>query len=243
MILVLDIGNTNIHTGIYKSDRLIKTENWITSNGIEKRILKILSRKKIEGIGIASVVPELNQKLKIFFEKKFRIKPLFISAKIKMPVEIAYKDLGADRIANIVGAYVRYSCNFMVFSFGTAITGDAVLKSGVHLGGLIMPGMETQLWSLNEKTALIKNITLTVPKNLLGRNTNDCVRSGIFNGTRLAIQEFIREVCRTSKNDFKIIATGGWGKKMFHYIPQIDRYDRDLTLYGILKLYYYNAKK
>jgi len=242
MILILDIGNTNIHMGLYHNETMVRVDKWATKNGFDKKFFRdLLCNKDIEGVGIASVIPALNQRLNNYLEKNFGIKPLFVCSTLKMPVKIGYKNLGADRIANIVAGFIRYHQDLMVFAFGTAITGDVVSKNGIHLGGLILPGLETQLWSLNQRTALIKNNPIEVPAKLFGKNTNECVQSGIVNGTKFSIQGLIREIKKRTKKNYKIIATGGGGKKMAHLIPEINKYDRDLTLYGILRLYYYNV--
>ncbi len=243
MILIFDIGNTNIHIGYYRDDKLIQTKKWRTANGLNNKLLKnLIFKKSIEGVGVASVVPLLNQKLSGFFLNNYFIKPFLVSAKIKMPVKIAYKNLGADRIANINGAYIRYKCDLIIFSFGTAITGDVVLKNGVHKGGLIMPGVETQLWSLKKKTALIKNVHLEKCLSLLGKSTNGCVQSGIINGIKFSVEGFISRIKKLYKRNFQVIATGGWASRLCQIISGIDNCDNYLTIYGIHQLYKQNVK-
>lgn len=242
MILTIDIGNTNIHIGLYHQEKMFLNKKYATKYGIDKKFFRKLCRtKNIEGIGIASVVPTLGNKLIRYFKKDFGIEPLVICSALKMPVKIAYKNLGADRIANIVGGFSRYHRNLIILSLGTAITCDVILKNAIHLGGIILPGLETQLWSLKQRTALLKNIQLEPPSSLLGKNTNECIRSGIINGTKFGIQGFIQKIKKTTGKHYKIIATGGDAKKFSGVIPEIDIYDQDLIHYGILNLYYYNA--
>lgn len=243
MILTIDIGNTNIHIGLHHQEKMFLNNKYATKYGIDKRFFSNLCRtKNIEGIGIASVVPTLGKKMTRYFKKDFGIKPLVVCSALKMPVKIAYKNLGADRIANIVGGFIRYHSNLIILSFGTAITCDVILKDATHLGGIILPGLETQLWSLKQRTALLKNIQLESSNSiLLGKNTNECIRSGIINGTKFGIQGFIQRIKKTTGKHYKIIATGGDAKKLSGIIPEIDIYDQDLIHYGILNLYYYNA--
>jgi type III pantothenate kinase len=242
MILTLDVGNTNIHFGLYKNNRLTKTGKISLLKSLaEKKFLKdVPGQCSIEGVAIASVVPSLNPKFARYFKKEMRIDPLFVTPKLKMPVKIAYPSIGADRIANINAGFLRYHCNLLIFSFGTAVTGDVVSKNGLHSGGVILPGLETQLWSLHQRTALIKQIALKPPTRYIGRNTSECVQSGIFNGMIFCIQGFIKKIATDRRNRYRVIATGGWGGKMAQFISEIDTYDQDLTLYGILKLYKYN---
>ncbi len=242
MILILDIGNTNIHIGYYKNEKLIQTQT-LPKAGMNKKLLKgLLYKKSIEGVGVASVVPSLDQKIYRFFSRDFSINVFFINAKIKMPVKIAYNNLGADRIANINGAYIRYKGDLIIFSFGTAVTGDVILKNGIHRGGLIIPGLQTQMWSLKQKTALIKNVHLKKSTPLLGKNTNDCVQTGIINGIKFSIEGFIAKIKKVYKRDFLVIATGGWAKRLCFLVPEIDKCDHHLTLYGIYQLYKQNVK-
>ncbi|MEO0184446.1 MAG: type III pantothenate kinase [candidate division WOR-3 bacterium] len=244
MILTLDVGNTNIHIGVYQNERLIKAELMETKKYFDRNLLRrLFNQYNIEGVGIASVVPTLNQRLRECIEKVYDIKPIFISSGLKLPVKIAYKQLGADRIANVCAGFFRYHTDLIIFSFGTAVTGDVISKKGVHLGGIIMPGIKTQIWSLSKKTVLVKHTSLSAKINYLGKNTRECVQSGVFYGIVFSIQGFIKKVEKDIRTKYQIIATGGWGRKMAKAIPRINKYDQDLTLYGILKLYHYNAQK
>lgn len=244
MILTLDVGNTNIHMGVYQNERLViaelmKTKDYYDNN----RLRRLFRRYDIEGVGIASVVPALNRNLRECLEKNYNIKPFFISSRLKLPVKIAYGKLGADRIANISAGFFRYHTDLIIFSFGTAVTGDVVLKKRVHLGGIIMPGIATQLWSLSQRTALAHYTSLSGQISYLGKNTRECVQSGVLYGMIFSIRGFVRKIENDTKTKFKIIATGGWGKMMAKVVPEINKYDQDMTLYGIAKLYYYNAQK
>jgi type III pantothenate kinase len=241
MIIVFDIGNTNIHLGYYKDNKLLRTEIYKTEIEIGKDLLKkILYKNEIEGVGISSVVPQLSEKLVKHLRREFNIKPLLIDAKIKMPVRIAYKNLGADRIANLNGAYLKYHSPILIFSFGTAITGDLVSREGIHLGGFIAPGIESQLSLLNQRTALVRNIKLKSPQNFFGRSTSECVSSGILYGIKFLVRGFIQEAKNTYRDGLKVIATGGWAKRMMRLIPELEIYDGEITLYGIFNLYKYN---
>ncbi len=244
MILSLDIGNTNIHAGFYQNENLVRIITLPVKIFIRTQYLKqLLKRNNIEGIGIASVVPEAGQKIADYINEYHGIKMILINPSLKLPVRIAYnKNLGADRIASIAGGFVRYRQSLIILSFGTAITFDVVSRTGIHYGGVIMPGVETQLWSINQKTAQIKTSIMKPGNRLLGRSTNECIQSGIFNGIKLSIQGFIKETMKQRKQKYKVIATGGWGKTMMELIPEINRYDHDLTLYGIMKLFHLNAQ-
>ncbi len=242
MILALDIGNTNIHAGLYQNERLTELIILPTKNAVKSKFLTpIFRNRNIEGVGIASVVPILDQRIIGYINNHYGVKTILVNSSLKMPVRMAYKNLGADRIANIVAGFYRYQHDIIIFAFGTATVYDVVLKTGIHLGGAIFPGIDTQLRSLNEQTAQIKTFTLKTSSRLLGKNTDECIQTGIFNSTKFAVQGFIRATMRLRKHKYKTIATGGWGKIMSRLVPEISRYDSDLTLYGILKLFCYNG--
>ncbi|MEO0136520.1 MAG: type III pantothenate kinase [candidate division WOR-3 bacterium] len=242
MICTFDIGNTNVHIGLYQNGCLVYTQRWRTQQGFERKIIgRLLAKREIEGVAIASVVPNVSKMLTQYLRSRFGIKPFFINARIKMPVKIAYGNLGPDRIAAINGGYLRYHDNIIIFSLGTAITGDVVTEEGIHCGGIILPGPDTQLWSLTQKTALISKISLNGRFNLLGKNTTGCVRSGILNSTKFTIERFIEEIKNNYKKQYRTIITGGWAPRFAHLITGIDRVDEDLILYGIFQLYQKNV--
>lgn len=245
MVIAIDIGNTNIHLGWYDKEILKRMITIPNKGRLNRGILKkIFFKDEIEGVAIASVVPEVCKNFTDYFKKNLPFAPLIISAKLKSPVRFYYHnldDLGADRVANIIGGFSLCKRSLIVFSFGTAITADVVSKDGKYLGGIIFPGIETSLWSLKNRTSLLKNVSFKKPKNLLGKSTARCVQSGIFNGTKLMVQGFIREIEKKMRIRFYCLCTGGWGRFMKDHIPEIDLYKPDLTLKGIIKLYYLNV--
>ncbi|MEO0141768.1 MAG: type III pantothenate kinase [candidate division WOR-3 bacterium] len=244
MVIALDIGNTNTRFGFYRKDRFEKIIQIPTRDGFKKNLPKEIFEKDIQGVAIASVVPELSRAYIKFFQKNFHLKPLVISGTIKSPVKFRYREirnLGADRIANVTGGHLRFPRDLIIVSFGTATVCDVVLKEGNYLGGMIAPGIETGLWALELRTRLLKKIPLRITRKILGLSTEECLRSGILNGTKFMIQGFIREIKKEKRRDFLCISTGGLGQLMRRLIPEITYYVPDLTLQGVIKLYYYNV--
>lgn len=244
MVGVFDIGNTNIHCGLYDGEILHKKDIFpATRHGITDNLEKFFEDKKLEGIAIASVVPRLTAQCVAYFKKKYTISPLIVSSKIKSSLTFRYDNpetLGADRIAHVVGGLARYKRNVIVVDFGTATTLDAVLKNGTYLGGVITPGIGMSLDVLSEKTALLTRVQLKRPKRVIGRSTEECIQSGIFHGTVAMVSGFIYRIKIDARKRFLCIATGGWGNVVSPYIEEIKEFDPDLALFGVLKMYQYN---
>ena len=141
----------------------------------------------------------------------------------------------------MVGGLARYKRNLIIVDFGTATTLDIILKDGYYLGGIIFPGIGTLMDALVERTSLLKKVSLKKPAHIIGTSTEECIQSGIFNGTVAMISGLIRKIRKEYRKNFLCVATGGWGKIMSSQIEEIKYFDPDLCLFGILKIYYYNA--
>lgn len=252
MVVAIDLGNTYIHIGLYRGENLtgfakMPHAGKINKITIEKFFAKLglwENSKIIEGAAIASVVPVLTSKLTEYFKEKFIVSPIIVSSAVDCRLKFGYykpKTLGPDRIANAVGGLARYKSNLIIIDFGTATTFDVVLKDNNYLGGMIIPGIETGLWALTEKTALLSKMPFKKPSRVIGRSTKECLQSGIFNGTVVMVQGLIHKIKKEIKKKFLCIATGGWGNVMASQIPEIDHFDPDLCLFGVLKIYYYNV--
>jgi type III pantothenate kinase len=239
IVAAVDIGNTRMHAGFYRGDRLVSSIS-IPTQAPAPIIEKAFAGKNIEGAAIASVVPVRGRRLDVYLEKRFRIRPIIISHRLKLPFVIRYhrpRDLGADRIAASAGAYLRYSRNVIVVDLGTATTIDVVLANGVHAGGIIAPGIGTSAWALAQKAALLRRENLSRQPAVIGTSTAGCVRSGILNGTSHMVRGFIRDIRKKFRRNFLCVATGGWGKFAKRTVPEIDRFDPDLCLFGIMRIY------
>ncbi|KPJ71845.1 hypothetical protein AMJ52_08295 [candidate division TA06 bacterium DG_78] len=245
MVAVFDIGNTNIRMGLYEAQKLVKRITYPTSTkSVEKKFIDVLIHKNLEGIAIASVIPLVTQKFVRYFRRGFAISPLIISSKLDCHLTYEYykpETLGADRIANVVGGLERYNKDLIVIDFGTATTIDIVLKDGRYLGGLIMPGIGASLETLSKKTALLPLVKFKKPIKTIGRSTEECIQSGVFNATVAMMKGLIVQIRKEKKKKFLCIATGGWSKIMTPMIREIKYCDPDLCLYGVFKIYNYNA--
>ncbi len=146
MVVVLDIGNTNFHLGLYQGETLVKHLIYpLSEKTIEDKVRKAIDGSKLEGVVIASVVPGLTQRYMQFFKKQLSLIPLLVSPDVKCHLTFGYyrpHQLGADRIAAAVGGLVRYKRDLIIIDFGTATTLNVVFRNGRFVGGIIIPGVE-----------------------------------------------------------------------------------------------------
>ncbi|RKX70349.1 pantothenate kinase [candidate division WOR-3 bacterium] len=243
MVLSIDIGNSYIGMGLFKDDQITDRRTITTPKrmtGFEAK--EIIAGYEMEGIGLASVVPKLTRPF-IEAGNELGIKVVEVSYRSKTNLRFEYHDpstIGADRIANAVGGLKSYRSDLIIVDLGTATTFDVVLKEGVYLGGIICPGIESSLEALVENAALIPQIELKLPERIIGRNTAECIRSGIIFTTIGQISEIVGRIRKEHKRDFRVIATGGWGGEIKELSDLIDDYDADLTLKGIHEIYHLN---
>jgi type III pantothenate kinase len=236
MLLAIDIGNTNITLGVFRKKTLIKKYCFPTKgNKILAHLKKISALHKIDRAIIAGVVPNAQSLL----EKKLKqlnIKTLIAGRDIIVPVKNLYqypKQVGQDRLVNAFAAIQLYGYPAVVVDFGTAITFDIISKNKEYLGGMILPGLLISLEALHEKTALLPNVKLKKPKNLIGRNTKESILSGIVYGFSNLSDSLIRQLKANLGNNTKAIGTGGNIRFIGRLSKEFDKLDQDLTLKGI----------
>jgi type III pantothenate kinase len=151
--------------------------------------------------------------------------------------------LGADRIAAVVGALSRYDRDVIVIDAGTAITIDVATRGWLHLGGIICPGMNVLSEQMYRQTAKLPRVRIRKPKNLIGRSTEECLQSGIFSGTMAMVSGLVRDIRKQERRDFLCVTTGGSGKVIAANVNDVDCYDDDLGIYGVLDIYYRSVQR
>lgn len=254
MVLVIDIGNTNIKLGIFKDNFLIASGRIAThyrrtsdeygllvTNLIE---IHKLSKKDINGIIISSVIPDLNYTFEHMCEFYFGITPLVLGAGVKTGLNIKYdnpKEVGSDRIAVCVAAMKEYGKPLIVVDFGTATTINIVGRDNEFLGGLICPGIKTSLESLAASAAKLPKIELVTPKGVIGKSTVTNMQAGIFYGFIGMLEHIVKKIREEQGlEDAKVIATGGLSEYVNKGTNIIDRIDRRLSLKGLNYIYQMN---
>lgn len=248
MILVIDIGNSNITFGIFDGDELIKRfrapSNICDLTPIEENTNGL----NIDGVIIASVVTGLDYEYKAALDKKFGIDtlvltpetPLDLNIKLDNPLEV-----GADRIANAIGVLEKFGQNAIVIDFGTATTFEVVTKKREFIGGLITTGLHLQLNALSAKTSKLPHIELYPPKHAVATNTVDAILSGIVLGNACMIDGMIKKFrAELAPEEYIVVATGGFASFIEGYMKgSFDYILPDLTLEGLLAIYKYCNNK
>ena len=255
MILVLDVGNTDVVLGVYKGKELvdfwrISTDKNKTSDEHQILIYQFfqynnLNIKDIKDVVIASVVPNIMYSLERAIRKLFNITPLIVGPGIKTGINIKYDDpaeVGADRIVNAIAAYEKYGGPLIIVDFGTATTFCAVNQKGDYLGGIICPGIKISAEALFDKASMLPRIEITKPKHIIGRTTVSSMQSGIIYGFIGQVDHIIRLMKRElAMKGIKVIATGGMANLIASGSEAIDEVNTFLTLEGLKTVYQMNS--
>jgi type III pantothenate kinase len=256
MLLVFDIGNSNIVLGTYKDDVL--TNHWRISTDRQKTgdeygmlindLFQFhgLKMRDIKAIIISSVVPPLVVPLVKMCQRYFKIEPLVVGPGIKTGIRLKYenpREIGADRIVNAVGAYEKFGGPLIIVDFGTATTFCAIEENGDYLGGAIAPGIGISTEALFQRAAKLPRIELVKPKSVICRNTINSMQSGIIFGFTGQVDEIVRRMKKELGADAKVIATGGLAKLIAQESQTINYVESFLTLDGLNILYKKNCKR
>ena len=242
MKIIGDIGNTEVKVCLVDNDFKItnkiniKTSN-ISNSKIKSQINPILKNNKIDKVIFSSVVPKIYKLFSSYFKLKLNIKTIEIK-KLKLNklinILVNKKQVGSDRLANSIAA-IDYKSNYIIIDFGTATTFDVIIKNK-YLGGIISPGINLSLNTLISKASLIPAINLKKITYVIGKNTNDAVRSGFYWGYAGLIDNMIKLIKRQTKSGFKVILTGGLADLYKNSIITKCKVDKDLTIKGIIKI-------
>jgi type III pantothenate kinase len=249
MLLVVDVGNTQTHFGVYQEAMEDISEHWrfatvrestgdelaaALSNLLE---LRGLTLGDVDASIISSTVPQLVEQWAQVASRYLSHPMLVVGPTIRtgMPIRIDNPhEVGADRLVNSVAAYERIQNTCIVIDFGTAITYDVVSAAGEYLGGIITPGAEISIEALYEHAAKLPKVELAEPRSLIGKSTVDAIRSGIAFGFAGQVEGIVRRLRHELGDDAKAIATGGLARVVVPFIREtIDEVDELLTLTGL----------
>lgn len=256
MILVIDVGNTNITFGVYDEKKLVTTFRMISRTtrtsdeyGMDIRQLLLLngiSIEQIEGTVVASVVPNVMHSLIGGIVRYVGTRPLIVGAGIRTGIRIVTenpKEIGPDRIVDAVAAYEKYGGPVLVLDFGTATTYDYVTKDGCFAAGVTAPGIQISAKALWEDTAKLPMVEIRKPKSILAQETISSMQAGLVYG-QIGQTEYIINMVKkeTGIPDMKVVATGGLGRIICDETDAIDVYDSSLTLDGLRIVYEKNRR-
>ncbi len=255
MLLVIDIGNTNIVFGVYDGDTLIN--HWRLSTSIQKTVdenaillnsllnFENIKLTDIDSAIISCVVPPMLIPFEIICRKYIGIRPLVVEPGIKTGMPILYEnpqEVGADRIVNAVAGYEKYKKALIIVDFGTATTFDYITARGEYAGGAIAPGIMISLGALFERASKLPRVELIKPKSLIGKNTVHAMQSGIIYGYVGLVDGIVNKMKEEIKVAPYVIATGGLSSFIFKESQTIDEVDEMLTLRGLKMLYQKNKE-
>ncbi len=243
MKIIGDIGNTEVKICLVDKNFNIKKKIILKSNNItlfiiKKKLNKFLKYKKhINYVVFSSVVPQIYKQFSHFFKSNLNIsiteiKNLNLNKIID--IKVNKKQVGSDRLANSIAA-IDNKFNYIIIDFGTATTFDVIVKNK-YLGGIISPGINLSLRTLTSKASLIPTINLKKISNVIGKNTNEAVRSGFFWGYAGLIDNMIKLIKKKTRIRFKVILTGGLADLYKNSINTKCKVDKDLTIKGIIKV-------
>ncbi len=248
-LLVVDVGNTQTHVGVFDFGGTIVTEHWrfTTARGSTSDELGVmlasllalrgLSFPDLRGSIISSTVPQLYDQWRTLAERYLGQEMLAVGPSLKtgMPIRTENPhEVGADRLVNSVAAYDRFHSTCVVVDFGTAITYDAVSGAGEYLGGIITPGIEISLEALSERAAKLPIVELGEPRAVIGRSTVEAIRSGIAFGFAGQVDGIVGRLRAELGEATQVIATGGFSTVMYPFIKDsINSIDELLTLTGL----------
>jgi len=257
MVVTIDIGNTNISFGIFKENNInnpeiqasgnLQTNKNITTDELAIHFLNLMKLWNLNPVDldgkviISSVVPQIDYEFVHMFQKYYKTTPYFVSVK-DVPIKVNYDfpdEIGADRLVNAyAGVKIYPLSNLIIVDFGTATTFDIVTGEGSYEGGLIMTGILTSLRALEEKASKLPHIDLSAPSRLIGKNTVECIRSGIINGNGAMVDEIVNRISNEMGwKNYTVIATGGMSKLIKASSRKIDVLDSQLTLKGLFYIW------
>lgn len=251
MILVMDVGNTNIVLGVYDEKKLIvhwrmATDKEKTSDEFGMFIVNLfkneqLDMEEIEAVIISSVVPPIMYSLEHAIRKYLKVEPVTVGPGIKTGINIKYenpREVGSDRIVNAVASYEMYGGPLIIVDFGTATTFCTINSKGEYLGGVICPGIKISVEALFQKAAKLPRIELVKPDTVIGRNTVASMQSGIVYGYVGKVDYIVRRIKKEmNEKNIKVIATGGLARLIASESETIDEINAFLTLEGLRIIY------
>ena len=256
MVLAVDIGNTNVVLGTFEGEQIrflgrLATDRGATELDYTVQIRNLLrlndmSGASFEGAIICSVVPAVTGNMKEAVQLLVKQNVMVVGPGLKTGLKINIDNpgaLGADRVADAVGAVSQYPLPLITIDMGTATTIGVVDETGSFIGGMIVPGVMVSLNALSGGTSQLPHIALEPPKQPIGRNTVDCMRSGIVYHNAAGVDGMISRIEEQLGRKCTVVVTGGLSSSIIPYCRHEMIYDPDLLLKGMMVIYNKNKRK
>ena len=257
MLLVVDVGNTQTHFGVYPAGASEVAEDWrfatvpeSTSDELGSALSNLLGLRglgfsDIQGSIVSSTVPLLSEEWARMAGRYLSHEMLIVGPGLRtgMPIRTDNpREVGADRLVNAVAAYTQLQRGCIVVDFGTAITYDIVSDEGEYLGGIITPGAEISIDALYRRAAKLPKVELVEPRALIGKSTVEAIRSGIVFGFAGQVDGIVGRLREELGEDTPLIATGGLSGALVPMVRvRVDAVDARLTLTGLRIIWERNA--
>lgn len=250
MILVIDVGNSNTVIGVYVHEQLLlrwrmRTETRITKDELRAKLYGLMRCDGLEGetvelMVLATVVPDLAVTWQAVARLLCKEELIMVSGSEDYGLKFHYpkpEQVGADRIANALAARELYHAPAIVVDFGTATNIDVIDRSGSYCGGTISPGVDISLRALFERAAKLSTVRLHAPQDVIGKSTEDALRSGILYGAAAQAEGLVARIKTSLREenspDCMVIATGGMAAFIAKFTSIFDVVDQDLTIEGL----------
>lgn len=256
MVLTIDIGNSNIVIGCSRDNKILFVERLSTNTTATeleyaisfKNVLELygINPAEMDGAIISSVVPNITNVIKRAINKIIHKDAMVVGPGIKTGLKIMIDQpaqLGSDLVVDAVAGINEYPLPLIIFDLGTATTISVVSKDAEYLGGVIMPGIGISMDALVGRTSQLRKISLDPPKNIIGKNTVDCMKSGMIYGTASNIDGMIERISAELGEKPTVIATGGLAGTVIPYCKHEIILDNELLLKGLMVIYNKNAEK
>ena len=250
MLLVIDIGNTNVVLGVYDGASLkahwrLATDTKTTADEYAILLTNLLATAGILPVQMSaaimsSVVPSLTSTFETLIQQYFHHRPLLVTAETDTGLIIRYanpNEIGGDRLVNAAAAYHKYRRDLIVVDFGTATTFCTITKKGEYLGGVIAPGLGISAEALFARAAKLSKVELTRPKSVIGIDTASSIQSGLLFGYAGLVDALVRRIEQELGRSTYVIATGGLSAVISPETTTIQKIEPLLTLEGLALLY------